>query len=60
MAATPTRGNFIPRTTNYDPDVLEWLKERGERLDRPVDWLVREILRAAYDAEQAEPARRAS
>lgn len=54
MAATPTRGNFTPRTTNYDPDVLAWFQERGRQLDRPVDWLVREALRAFMVAEMAK------
>lgn len=40
------------RSSYYDVDVLEWLVERGRRLDRSVDWQIREILRAAMDADQ--------
>lgn len=49
-----TSGGLVKRTSSYDPDVLEWLKERGERLDRTVDWQIREILRAAMNAERAD------
>ena len=47
------------RSSYYDVDVLEWLAARGRRLDRSVDWQIREILRAAMDAEQQQK-RRAS
>lgn len=53
---TTTSGGLVKRSTSYDPDVLEWLRQRGERNDRTVDWQVREILRAAMAAEQPEPA----
>jgi hypothetical protein len=48
-----TTAGLVKRSTSYDPDVLRWLQERGQRLDRAVDWQVREILRAAMTAEQA-------
>jgi hypothetical protein len=41
----------VKRSLYYDLDVLEWLRRRGERTDRSVDWQVREVLRAAMDAE---------
>lgn len=53
MVAT-TRGGLIKRTSSYDADVLQWLQERGRRLERSVDWQVRQILRAAMDAEQRD------
>lgn len=48
-----TNGGRIKRTTTYDADVIAWLRRRGERLQRSVDWQVREILRAAMDAEMS-------
>lgn len=51
-----TSGGLVKRTSSYDPDVLAWLQRRGEQLDRTVDWQIRQILRAAMDAEQREPA----
>lgn len=53
--ATLTSGGLVKRSTSYDADVLERLVERGKRLDRSVDWQVREILRAFLDAEDAVP-----
>lgn len=47
-----TTGGLVKRTSSYDPDVLAWLQERGQRLDRSVDWQIREFLRAAMDAEK--------
>jgi uncharacterized protein (DUF4415 family) len=45
------------KTSMYlDPDVLGWLRQRGERLDRSVIWQVREILRTAMNSDQREPA----
>lgn len=41
----------VKRSTYYDADVILWLQRRGERLDRSVDYQIREILRAAMDAE---------
>lgn len=54
MVSTTT-GGLVKRTSSYDPDVLSWLQERGKQLDRSVDWQVREILRAAKNAEQTSP-----
>lgn len=51
-----TSGGLVKRTSSYDPDVLAWLQRRGEVLDRTVDWQIRQILRAAMEAEQREPA----
>lgn len=51
MAST-TSGGLVKRASSYDADVLRWLQERGRRLDRSVDWQIREILRAAMAAEQ--------
>lgn len=52
-----TSGGLVKRSTSYDPDVLDRLRERGKRLDRTIDWQVREILRVFLDAEQqAAPA----
>jgi plasmid stability protein len=48
-------GRRRQRSSYYDADVLEWLEERGARLDRSVDWQVREILRAAMEAEREQP-----
>jgi hypothetical protein len=39
------------RSMYLDRDVLAWLRRRGERLDRSVDWQVRELLREAMDVE---------
>lgn len=41
-------------TTYLDIAILEWLRTRGAELDRTVDWQIREILRAAMDAEQRQ------
>lgn len=51
-----TSGGLVKRTSSYDADVLEWLQQRGEQMDRSVDWQIRQILRAAMQAEQREPA----
>lgn len=50
MAVTPSER--IKRSAYFDADVLEWLRARGQGLDRSVDWQIREILRAAMDADQ--------
>ncbi len=42
------------RSSYYDDDVLLWLRERGERTDRSVDWQVRQILRDAMNAERTD------
>jgi hypothetical protein len=47
-----TSGGLVKRSSTYDPDVLAWLTERGKRLDRTVDWQVRQILRAAMNDER--------
>lgn len=39
------------RSSYYDVDVLEWLADRGKRMDRSIDWQIREILREKMDAE---------
>lgn len=57
-----TSGGLVKRSSSYDPDVLAWLEARGKRLDRTVDWQIRQILRAAKETEadelpaQAQPA----
>lgn len=48
-------GKRKQRSSYYDLDVLEWLEERGAKLDRSVDWQIREILRAAMDSEREQP-----
>lgn len=42
----------VTRSTYWDRDVLAYYEERGKRMDRTVDWQMREILRAAMQAEQ--------
>ena len=44
------------RTFYLDRDLLDWLKERGERLSRSANWQVNQILRDLKDAEQQEQA----
>jgi uncharacterized protein (DUF4415 family) len=44
----------VKRSIRFDADVLAWLEQRGAGLDRSVDWQVRQILRAAMDAERAK------
>lgn len=53
-AMTQESGSRVQRSVYFDRDVLEWLRRRGERLDRSVDYQVREILRAAMDAEMRD------
>ena len=42
------------RSVYADVDLWDWLDERGRRMDRSIDWQIREILREKRDAEQAE------
>lgn len=56
-AAAAARPKRAKHSSYIDVDVLAWLAARGERLDRTVDYQIREILRAAMVAEQQEPAR---
>jgi plasmid stability protein len=44
------------RSSYYDADVIAWLRRRGERIDRSVDWQIREILREKMVAECREMA----
>lgn len=51
---TATVSDKRKRSTYIDVDVLTWLEARGAVLDRSVDWQIREILRAAMDAERRQ------
>ena len=33
---------------------IDWLKKEGERLDRPVSWVMRDILERAMEEEEAQ------
>lgn len=50
----PRRGK-TKRSCYLDIDVVERLRVRGERIDRSIDWQMREILRAFLDAEEQSP-----
>jgi hypothetical protein len=41
------------RSIRIDADLLAWLEERGRRLDRSVDWQIRQMLRERMEVEQA-------
>ena len=55
-AMTQRSGDRVQRSIYFDRDGLEWLRERGKRLERSVDWQIREIVRGLMEAEQREPA----
>jgi hypothetical protein len=53
---TSTSGGLVKLSMAFDPDVLDWLRARGQRIDRKVSWQVREILRAAMDDDLRQQA----
>jgi uncharacterized protein (DUF4415 family) len=55
-AMTQGPGGRVQRSINFDRDVLAWLQERGKRLERSVDWQLREMAREKMDAETRQEA----
>lgn len=51
MPHAATAQKRLKRSAYHDPDVYAWLRERAQREDRAIDWVIRQILRAAMDAE---------
>ena len=46
-----TAGGKIKRSYCLEPEQVGWLQDEAERLDRPVNWVLRRVVQAAMDAE---------
>lgn len=53
VVSTTTRG-MVKRSYCFEPDEMTWLKAEAIRQDRPINWLLRQLVRAAMDAEREQ------
>lgn len=49
-----TSGGLIKRSISFPPEMLTWLRERGQQIERSVDWQVREAVERLQAAERAK------
>lgn len=48
-----TTGGKVKRSYCFEPAQVAWLEAEAVRRDRTVNWLLRHLVQAAMDAEQA-------
>lgn len=46
-----TTGGKVKRSFCFEPAQMAWLGAEAKRRDRPVNWLLRQIVQAAMDAQ---------
>lgn len=47
-----TAGGKLKRSYCLEPEQLRWLEAEAQRQDRTVNWLLRQIVQQAMDAQQ--------
>ena len=54
LVTSETSGGLIKRSISFPPEMLAWLRERGKRIERSVDWQIREAVKLLQAAEQSQ------